>query len=114
MAISLLASGLIDGIYAFDLASVGLHAMHSITLPGFVDLSFLNLGPFHEAVVHGHGTTIADASSTQWAILAQYFETDVFADTRAWWNDFISSGKIWTLIFGIVLGYVLRALTSYG
>jgi hypothetical protein len=48
------------------------------------------------------------------AVLAQQFETDVFKGTRTILNDFIKSGKLWTLLIGILIGYVLRGLTSYG
>ncbi len=106
MTIPLLASGLIDGICAFDVISWSVHQLHAAAVPDLVSLSTANLA-------HGHGLA-ADASSTGGLVFAQYFETDVFADTRAWWSDFVSSGKIWTLIFGMVLGYLLRALTSYG
>lgn len=125
MTFFLLASSLIDGACTLDLASVGIHVMQSIALPGFIDPSVLDssvlgLNTFDPstfrlaALVQGHGATTADAASAHWGVLAQYFETDVFADTRGWWSDFVSSGKIWALIFGVVLGYLLRALTSYG
>lgn len=48
------------------------------------------------------------------AVLAQQFETDVFKGTRTILNEFIKSGKLWTLLIGIIIGYVLRGLTSYG
>ncbi|MBF2047735.1 MAG: hypothetical protein EDM05_037510 [Leptolyngbya sp. IPPAS B-1204] len=53
-------------------------------------------------------------SSLDWAVLAQQFDTDVFRGTRAIIGDFIQSGKLWTLLIGIGIGYMLRALTSYG
>ncbi|MGF1513535.1 MAG: hypothetical protein ACFB5Z_07550 [Elainellaceae cyanobacterium] len=110
MTIPLLASSLIDGIYAFDATSCGQSAHHlahhlqAAPLSGLVNLGIVKLT--------GHGLVVNLPADGM--VLGQYFETDVFAGTRAWWSDFVSSGKIWTLIFGIVLGYLLRALTSYG
>jgi hypothetical protein len=53
--------------------------------------------------------------SIDWSLLAQQqFDTDVFAGTRAWFNNFIQSGQIWALIIGFVIGYILRGLTTYG
>ncbi|NJO77196.1 MAG: hypothetical protein HC827_00870 [Cyanobacteria bacterium RM1_2_2] len=49
-----------------------------------------------------------------WAVLAQQFDTDVFATTRRIVGDFIESGKLWTLLIGIVIGYILKSVTSYG
>jgi hypothetical protein len=49
-----------------------------------------------------------------WSLLAQQFDTDVFAGTRKILNNFVKSGQIWALLIGIVLGYIIRGLTSYG
>lgn len=108
----LLLPSLIDGLCAFDLTS-GTQAIAA----GVVDMG-LNLGLAKLIAIPEHSSAIAEATPhmphmPQW-LLAQQFETDVFAGARAWWSDFVSTGKIWTLIFGIVLGYLLRALTSYG
>lgn len=54
----------------------------------------------------GHG-------SIDWNLLAQ-LETDVFRPTREFFNNFIRSGQAWALLIGIILGYLLRSLTSYG
>jgi hypothetical protein len=51
--------------------------------------------------------------SIDWSLLAQ-FETDVFRPVREFFNNFIQSGQIWAFLIGIVLGYLLRSLTSYG
>jgi hypothetical protein len=55
-----------------------------------------------------------DWAGLDWAVLAQQFDTDVFAGARKIIGDFIESGRLWTLLIGIVIGYVLRGLTSYG
>jgi hypothetical protein len=53
-------------------------------------------------------------SPLDWSLLAQQFETDVFADTRDWFQNFIESGQVWALLIGFILGYMLRSFTSYG
>jgi len=51
-----------------------------------------------------------------WNLLAQgeQFDTDVFAGFRNFFQNFIESGQVWALIIGIVIGYVMRSMTSYG
>lgn len=46
--------------------------------------------------------------------LAQKFETDVFKGTRTILNNFIKSGQAWALLIGLIIGYIIRGLTSYG
>lgn len=48
-----------------------------------------------------------------WSHLAQ-FNTDVFAATRGWFNNFLKTGQVWALILGFVLGFIFRGMTSYG
>jgi hypothetical protein len=48
------------------------------------------------------------------SVLAQTFDTDVFANTRKAFNTFIKSGQAWALLIGLILGYIIRGLTSYG
>lgn len=53
-------------------------------------------------------------SPADWSFIAQQFETDVFADVRNFFNNFVQSGQIWALIIGVIIGYLLRGLTTYG
>ncbi|HEY9698109.1 MAG TPA: hypothetical protein V6D10_12650 [Trichocoleus sp.] len=46
--------------------------------------------------------------------LAQTFDTDVFKGTRTILNNFIKSGQVWALLIGLIVGYIIRGLTSYG
>lgn len=62
------------------------------------------------ASVH-HGFHISPAD---WSVVAQQFDTDVFADFRNFFNNFIESGQVWALIIGVIIGYLLKGLTSYG
>jgi hypothetical protein len=46
-------------------------------------------------------------------VLAQQFDQDILGDMVSIWNNFVDSGQIWALFFGIVLGYMIRNLTAY-
>jgi hypothetical protein len=46
-------------------------------------------------------------------VLAQQFDQDILGDMVSIWNNFVESGQIWALLFGIVLGYMIRNLTAY-
>ncbi|NJN85895.1 MAG: hypothetical protein HC881_05730 [Leptolyngbyaceae cyanobacterium SL_7_1] len=48
------------------------------------------------------------------SLLAEQFNTDVFANTRGWFQNFIQSGQAWAFAIGLILGYVFRSLTTYG
>jgi hypothetical protein len=49
-----------------------------------------------------------------WSLLAQQFETDVFANTRAAFDNFVKSGQLWAFVIGLIIGYLVRSFTSYG
>ncbi|WP_199336521.1 hypothetical protein [Oscillatoria sp. FACHB-1407] len=49
-----------------------------------------------------------------WSLLAQQFETDVFANARRSFDNFVKSGQLWALLIGLVIGYLVRSFTSYG
>ena len=40
-------------------------------------------------------------------------DVDVVRDMKSAWDNFIDSGQVWALVIGLVLGYMLRSLTSY-
>jgi hypothetical protein len=44
----------------------------------------------------------------------QQFDTDVFKGVRTYFNDFLKTGKLWTLLIGIGIGYFVGKLTTYG
>ncbi|MGP1387416.1 MAG: hypothetical protein ACTS2F_27900 [Thainema sp.] len=46
-------------------------------------------------------------------VLAQ-FEQDLWGDVSGAFNNFVESGQLWALLIGIVLGYLLKGLTSFG
>ncbi len=43
---------------------------------------------------------------------AQNFDQDILGDIVKGWNAFVSSGQIWALLIGIVLGYLFRSITK--
>ncbi len=56
---------------------------------------------------------LSSLAAIEWSLLAQQFETDVFAATRTAFANFIESGQVWALLIGVVLGYLLRGITTY-
>lgn len=52
-------------------------------------------------------------SPIDWTLIAQY-DTDVFRPVREFFNNFIQTGQVWALLIGLVIGWLLRSLTSYG
>ncbi len=46
-------------------------------------------------------------------VLAQQFDQDILGDIATTWANFVESGQIWALLFGIVLGYMIRNLTAF-
>ncbi|MFQ4140012.1 hypothetical protein PGN35_027240 [Nodosilinea sp. PGN35] len=46
-------------------------------------------------------------------VLAQQFDQDILGDMVDIWNNFVESGQLWALLFGIVLGYFIRNLTAF-
>ncbi len=46
-------------------------------------------------------------------VVGQYFDQDILGSLGDYWHNFVSSGQLWALLFGIVLGYMIRNLTAY-
>ncbi len=46
-------------------------------------------------------------------VLAQQFKDTLGEDVQGAWDNFIESGQVWALLLGVVLGYIIRLLTSY-
>ncbi|GAX36066.1 hypothetical protein [Nodularia sp. NIES-3585] len=48
-------------------------------------------------------------------ILAQNInDPDLLGQMQQVWNNFVLTGQVWALLIGLVVGYILRGLTSYG
>lgn len=41
-------------------------------------------------------------------------DPDILGDIQTAFNNFVQSGQIWALLIGLVIGYLLRGLTTYG
>jgi hypothetical protein len=51
---------------------------------------------------------------TDWSLLAQTLDTDPFRGFRELFSNFFASGQAWAFLAGVVFGYLIRSLTSYG
>ena len=50
-----------------------------------------------------------------WTVLAQNInDPDLLGQVEKAWNNFVETGQIWALLIGLVIGYLIRNLTSYG
>ena len=58
-------------------------------------------------------TNIAVATRSQTATVLAQFEGDVLEDIGGAFQNFYESGQIWALRIGLVLGYVVRGITTY-
>ncbi|MBW4673714.1 MAG: hypothetical protein KME52_06745 [Desmonostoc geniculatum HA4340-LM1] len=48
-------------------------------------------------------------------VLAQTItDPDLMGQMQKSWNHFIQTGQVWALLIGLVIGYIIRNLTSYG
>lgn len=41
-------------------------------------------------------------------------DPDLMGQIQKAWNHFIQTGQVWALLIGLVIGYIIRNLTSYG
>ncbi|MBD0336619.1 MAG: hypothetical protein ICV62_14115 [Cyanobacteria bacterium Co-bin13] len=58
-------------------------------------------------------TLAPGGEQAQAMVLAQQFDQDVLGDMGNAWNTFIQSGQVWALVIGLVLGYLIRGMTTY-
>ncbi|MGB3651673.1 MAG: hypothetical protein WBA41_10730 [Rivularia sp. (in: cyanobacteria)] len=50
-----------------------------------------------------------------WTILAQNVtDPDLLGQVQKSFNNFVETGQVWALLIGLVVGYLIRNLTSYG
>jgi hypothetical protein len=48
-------------------------------------------------------------------VLAQTItDPDLMGQIQKSWSHFIQTGQVWALLIGLVIGYIIRNLTSYG
>jgi hypothetical protein len=41
-------------------------------------------------------------------------DPDILGQMQRSWNNFVKSGQIWATLIGIIIGYLLKGLSSYG
>ncbi|MEH2193857.1 MAG: hypothetical protein V7K98_14645 [Nostoc sp.] len=41
-------------------------------------------------------------------------DPDVMGQMQKAWSHFIQTGQVWALLIGVIIGYMVRNLTSYG
>ncbi|MEA5508096.1 hypothetical protein VB735_34445 [Halotia wernerae UHCC 0503] len=41
-------------------------------------------------------------------------DPDLIGQIQKAWSHFIQTGQVWALLIGLVIGYIIRNLTSYG
>jgi hypothetical protein len=41
-------------------------------------------------------------------------DPNVLGQMQSSWQHFVKTGQIWALLIGLVIGYMIRNLTSYG
>ncbi|NEQ52743.1 MAG: hypothetical protein F6K11_21835 [Leptolyngbya sp. SIO3F4] len=46
-------------------------------------------------------------------VIAQQFEENFFERSGDIFGNFVDSGQLWALLIGIVIGYVIRGITTY-
>lgn len=50
-----------------------------------------------------------------WTVLAQHIDDpNLLGKVQSSFDSFVQSGQVWALLIGIILGYIIRGLTSYG
>jgi hypothetical protein len=47
-------------------------------------------------------------------LLAQQTNADLVANVKTAFANFVESGQVWAFILGIILGYIIRQITTYG
>ncbi|MEO0489289.1 MAG: hypothetical protein AAFZ49_06985 [Cyanobacteria bacterium J06659_2] len=92
-----------------------LQPTHTISLTGdagLVEQSWSTAIPASE-ITTLLGVTAQSSGESQAMILAQQFDQDILGDLGAAVRHFIDSGQVWALIIGVILGYLIRGLTTY-
>lgn len=67
---------------------------------------------YHESVA-AFSPGSAHKQQVESIVIAQYFDQDILGDLGDAMSQFVESGQVWALLIGIVLGYLIRGLTTY-
>ncbi|MBN3910765.1 MAG: hypothetical protein HWQ35_30770 [Nostoc sp. NMS1] len=49
-----------------------------------------------------------------WTLAQTITDPDLMGQFQKSWSHFIQTGQVWALLIGLVIGYMIRNLTSYG
>ncbi|MBR8837389.1 MAG: hypothetical protein DSM106950_26115 [Stigonema ocellatum SAG 48.90 = DSM 106950] len=53
--------------------------------------------------------------SVNWTVVAQQItDPDVLGQIQNAFNHFVKTGQVWAMLIGLVVGYMIRNLTTYG
>jgi len=80
-------------------------------LPDWTSLTSWHLGHGTHGAWPDLGTL---TGQIQAQLQGQQFDTDVFKGARNTFSSFMKTGKLWVFLGGLVVGYLLRAVTTYG
>ncbi|MDX2231904.1 MAG: hypothetical protein NW220_19880 [Leptolyngbyaceae cyanobacterium bins.349] len=50
----------------------------------------------------------------QMVLATQITQTDLVGDVQRAFDNFVKTGQAWAFLIGLVLGYMLKAFTSFG
>lgn len=65
-------------------------------------------------IIHGHEIQTLWSLHIDSTMLAQQINnSDLLGDFQKAFNNFIQSGQAWALLIGLILGYMIRGLTTY-
>lgn len=56
---------------------------------------------------------LVSGAASSGPLIAQTFQDNLFSNVGQAWEHFISSGQVWALIIGFVIGYLFRGFSAY-
>lgn len=69
------------------------------------------------SILYGHDSVsqLPLMFPTDWTVVAQTItDSDLLGTFQKAFNNFIKSGQGWAFLIGLIIGYMIRSLTSYG
>jgi hypothetical protein len=70
-------------------------------------LELINLIPLQD------GSFVSSTNVWGDAFVMAQFKDNLFNDFQGAWDNFIQTGQAWALLIGVVVGYVIRSVTSF-
>jgi hypothetical protein len=61
----------------------------------------------------GHAPVAVSTDLWGDAFVIAQFKDNLFNDFQGAWDNFIQTGQAWALLIGVVVGYVIRSVTSF-